>query len=148
MRVLIASDHAGYPLKKTLIDYLKLRPQVELEDLGTYSEESCDYPDQAERLARKILAEDESTLGVLICGSGAGICMAANKVKGIRAAQAWNPEVARLIREHNHAQIICFGARLISEKVAEESLEAFLTAKPDQGERHLRRIQKIKDLEK
>lgn len=147
MRVLIASDHAGYPLKKKLVEYLEARADTDLLDLGTQSEDSCDYPDQAETLARQLLKEDASSLGVLICGSGAGICMAANKLKGTRAGQAWNPEIARLIREHNHARIICFGARLISEEIAKASLEAFLLAKPDEGERHLRRIKKIAKLE-
>jgi ribose 5-phosphate isomerase B len=143
MELLIASDHAGYELKEAL----KVRAPamgVTLVDLGPPSAASVDYPDYADILARKLMERGaENHLGVLICGSGVGISIAANRHPEIRAVLAESPEVARLGREHNHANVLCFGARIVDTERALELIRAFLDAKPDSGERHLRRVQKL-----
>ncbi|NDF15207.1 RpiB/LacA/LacB family sugar-phosphate isomerase [bacterium] len=143
MNLLIASDHAGYELKEAL----KARAAsigVEWTDLGTHSAASVDYPDYGDALAKKLVETGAEThLGVLICGSGVGISIAANRHPEIRAVLAESPEVARLGREHNHANVLCFGSRIVSEERAIELIRAFIDAKPDPGERHLRRVQKL-----
>lgn len=143
-RVLIASDHAGVELKSAL---QKLLPQWEWEDLGPPSSSRVDYPDFAERLARKV-ANQEAPLGVLICGSGIGMSIAANKISGIRAALAENPISARLSREHNDANILCLGARFLAPQYAAEITQAWLETPFTDDPRHRGRIQKIAALEK
>lgn len=143
--IFLASDHAGLELKNSLVEYLK--KNRELEDLGTFSAESTDYPDYAARCCEKVLSR-KGSFGILICGTGIGMSIAANKFKGIRAAAVSEELSARMAREHNHCQILCMGARVISVEKAVECVEAFLGATPDNGERHLRRIEKIHQLEK
>ncbi|CAG0989957.1 MAG: ribose 5-phosphate isomerase B [Bacteroidetes bacterium] len=140
MKLIIGSDHAGFQLK----EYLKaelIKKGFELEDVGTHSEESVDYPDFAHTLALKV-ENGEFKYGILICGSGNGISMAANKHKGIRSAICWNKELAKLAREHNDANIIALPARFIKNKEAEECVEVFLNTRFEGG-RHERRVQKI-----
>ena len=140
MKIYVGSDHGGLVLKKTLIRKLvELGHQV--EDLGTNTDNSCDYPDFAHAVAQKILAEPGSK-GVLTCGSGIGISIAANRHPGIRAALCHNSLEATLARQHNDANILVMGGRLIGEAVAIDTLEKFFTTGFDGG-RHQARIEKI-----
>lgn len=143
-KVLIASDHAGLPGKETVKKTLD-EMGIEYEDLGTYSQDSVDYPDYAERVARRVAA-GEAERGVLVCGSGIGMEIAANKIPGIRAALAWNEETAKLSREHNDANIVAIGSRTTPQETIEQITRAFMTTDFSAG-RHLQRIEKIKKLE-
>ncbi len=143
MKLLIASDHAGFELKEALKDRAGTLG-VSFNDLGTHSQDSVDYPDYAHALARELLKPGSgASLGILICGSGVGVSIAANRHPGIRAVLAESPEIARLGREHNHANVLCLGARFLSPDRAVEVIRAFLTATPETGERHVRRVQKL-----
>ncbi len=143
-KVLIASDHAGLPGKETVKKTLD-EMGIEYEDLGTYSQDSVDYPDYAERVALRVAA-GEAERGVLVCGSGIGMEIAANKIPGIRAALAWNEETAKLSREHNDANIVAIGSRTTPQETIEQITRAFMTTDFSAG-RHLQRIEKIKKLE-
>lgn len=137
--IYIASDHAGFALKKYLILNFK-KNNLEIIDLGTESKEvSVDYPDFAEKLAKKI---DENSFGILICGSGIGIAISANRNKNIRAALCHNKISASLARAHNDANVICLGARFIKQKYALAICKTFLTKKFD-GKRHIARVEKL-----
>jgi len=143
-KVLIASDHAGLhgkeAIKKTLDEM-----GVEYEDLGANSLDSVDYPDYAERVARGV-ARGEAERGILVCGSGIGMQIAANKVQGIRAALVWNEETAKLARQHNDANIVAVGARTTAPETIDQIIRAFLTTGFDGG-RHLPRLEKIAKLD-
>lgn len=145
MKIAIAADHAGFEekekLKKTLDEI-----GVEYEDLGTNSTESVDYPDYAEKVGEAV-ASGEVEQGILVCGSGIGIAIAANKIHGVRAAQAWNEETARLAREHNDANVLSIGSRVTPEEEIPKIVRAWFGAK-FQGGRHARRVKKISELEK
>lgn len=151
-KVLIASDHAGFALKEALKKQLSA---WEWEDLGPSSADRVDYPDYAEKLARKLTEVSPekrdgvgyAKLGVLICGSGIGVAIAANKIAGIRAATVTHPTAARLAREHNDANIVCIGARFLAEEYAAETVEAFLKEPFTDQNRHLKRVQKIMALD-
>ncbi|MBE6447529.1 MAG: ribose 5-phosphate isomerase B [Alphaproteobacteria bacterium] len=132
MSLFIASDHAGFLLKE------ELKKQFDLIDLGTHSTDSCDYPIFAEKLIRNLGQNDK---GVLICGTGIGMSIAANRCKNIHAALCFNEEMAKLSRQHNDANVIIFGARIISADVAIKCLKTFLST-DFEGGRHLRRIEK------
>ena len=135
--ILIASDHAGLSLKTFLI---KNSPEFNWTDLGPSSEASVDYPDFADLLAKGIKTPND--FGVLICGSGQGMAIRANKYPHIRAALCWNTEVAQLSREHNNANVLCLGSRLISPDLAQNIFETFI--KTDfAGGRHAQRVAKI-----
>lgn len=136
----IGSDHAGFQLKEEIKNYLKELGH-ETQDYGTYSEESCDYPEFAHDVCNHI-KENPGTLGVLICGSGNGISMAANKHQHIRAALSWTPEIAQLGRLHNDANIVSLPARFISIETAKEIVNVFLNTEFEGG-RHQRRVDKI-----
>ena len=140
MKLGICSDHAGFEYKCELKDYLKGKG-YEVVDFGTDSTESMDYPDVAHPLARAV-AGKEVDFGVAMCGSGNGISMTLNKHKGVRAALCWTPELAKLAKEHNDANILSLPARFISTAMAKEILKAYLSAKFEGG-RHQRRIDKI-----
>ena len=140
MKIAIGGDHAGYDLKKTLLDYLEKR-DYEVIDLGTYSKDSTDYPPFAHAVANAV-ADGTAELGFLICGSANGVAMAANKHKNIRCAICWEKEISELARAHNNANIAAFPARFISESTAVEIAEAFLKTKFEGG-RHQRRVEKI-----
>lgn len=147
MMLFIGSDHAGFELKSQILESLRLE-QRSVEDCGTNSTTSCDYPEFAQKVAQKVLATPGSR-GVLICGSGIGMSMAANKVKGIRAACVSEPQSAALCRQHNDAQILCLGARIISRERALECVRAFLSAEFDASHpRHQRRIDQMTQMEK
>jgi ribose 5-phosphate isomerase B len=146
MQLFIASDHAGFDLKE---DIKKIFPQIKWIDLGTHTKDSTPYPQHAKKLCDKILEKKESTSltepqGVLICGSGVGVSMQANRFKEIRAALCWNEEVAKLSRQHNASNVLCLGARLISAQMASAILKTWLET-PFEGGRHLERI-KMMDL--
>ena len=137
--ILIASDHAGYKLKKILIQ--ELQGEIKFDDLGPFSEDSVDYPDYARKLS-KIIDLKKDLLGVLICGSGTGMNIAANKHRKIRAAQCFNMKSTKLSRLHNDANVITLGSRLISKNNAMKYISVFLNTKFEGG-RHLRRVKKI-----
>ncbi len=143
MKVSIASDHGGFELKEKLVDRLKAAGH-DVIDNGTHDEESVDYPDYAEKVARDILS-GKAERGVLVCGTGIGISIAANKFKGIRCALVHREEYAQLCREHNDANVIAFGGRFIEEEVAFNCLDIFLSTKFEAG-RHLRRVSKLYNL--
>ena len=133
-------DHGGFSLKTVLIEQL-IESGHEVLDLGTDSNERVDYPDFAEAVAKSV-ASGEAEFGLLVCGSGIGVCMVANKISGIRAATIHDVTSAHLSREHNDANIICMGERLIGPEVAKEALEVFLASEFQEG-RHLNRVKKI-----
>jgi ribose 5-phosphate isomerase B len=147
MKVAIACDHAGLLLKNELAEAMRAKPgsNLELEDLGTFSGDSVDYPDFATQVARRV-AKGQAQLGVLICGTGIGMSIVANKVRGVRAAVCHTEFEARACRAHNDANVLCLGQRVTGPGVALAIVEAFL-ATPFEGGRHARRIQKITDTE-
>ncbi len=137
MNIIIAADHAGYLLKEKVKIYLETQGHC-VTDCGTDSEASCDYPIFAKKLCHKINA-GEGELGILICGTGIGMSMAANKVKGIRAALCSDCFSAKFTRAHNNANVICLGARVLGEGLAMELIDIFLKT-PFEGGKHLNRI--------
>ena len=139
-KIFISSDHAGFKLKETIKDYLRDK-KVKIEDLGPEDDSSVDYPDYAHKVARKVKSR-KSNVGILVCGSGTGMNIAANKHKNIRAAQCFNLKSTKLSRLHNDANIITLGSRLITKKNALKFVSVFLNTKFDGG-RHLRRVKKI-----
>jgi ribose 5-phosphate isomerase B len=143
MTILIASDHAGFELKREIQKQLK---NVKWLDLGPVNTNRVDYPDFAQILSEKIV-HGEASLGILICGSGIGMCIAANKIAGIRAAVVENPVAARLSREHNDANVLCLGSRFIAAEYGAEIVRVWIDTSFSSEERHTKRIQKIKNLE-
>lgn len=139
MKIAIGSDHAGFQLKKNIIN--KFKDKIDFKDVGTYSEESVDYPDYA-HLAAKELISNKVERVILICGSGNGIQMSANKHNNIRCALCWNEEITHLARQHNDANAISLPARFINENVAEKIVEAFIKT-TFEGGRHQKRTKKI-----
>ena len=142
-RVAIGSDHAGFALKDELAEMLAALG-YEVIDLGTYSEDRVDYPDFGAAVAKEV-ANGQADLGVCVCGSGLGIAMAANKIPGVRAAPLHDATTACLAREHNDANVACFGARLIDPETAKEALQVFC-ATDFEGGRHAPRVQKLNAL--
>ncbi len=140
VRIAIAADHAGYALKEAIKRALDSEAGV-VEDLGTDSDCSVDYPDFAESVARRV-ASGACDRGILICGTGIGMAMAANRIPGARAATAWSAETARLAREHNDANILALGARVLPAGLALSLVRIFLET-PFAGGRHKRRVDKI-----
>ncbi len=138
----IASDHAGYNLKNYIAHNLKR--EINLNDFGTNSEESCDFPDFAKEVC-DFVVNNESSRGLLICGSGVGMSISANKIKGIRAANVVDKETAIQSVEHNDVNVLCLGANNINEENVIDIIESFLDAKLIQDERYLRRISKFED---
>ncbi len=136
----IGCDHAGFGLKQHIISFLE-ESGYEVKDFGCYSEESIDYPDFAHPVA-EMVESNEGMLGILICGSGNGINMTANKYQGIRSALCWKSEIAQLARSHNDANIIALPARFVSTEEALEMVKVFLN-EPFEGGRHERRVGKI-----
>ncbi|HXF43777.1 MAG TPA: ribose 5-phosphate isomerase B [Pyrinomonadaceae bacterium] len=144
MKVALGADHAGFDekerIKKTLEEL-----GIEYQDFGTDSAESVDYPDYAGRVAEAV-ANGNFDKGILVCGSGTGMAIAANKVPGIRAAVAWNPEIARLARQHNDANVLSIAGRFTDPETSDKIVRAFLES-TFEGGRHLRRVEKISELE-
>ena len=142
--IVIASDHGGYALKQELMAHLKEKG-VEFEDIGTYSEASCNYPEYAERAARGV-AEGKYEKGILVCGTGIGMALAADKIVGCRAANIINVQFAELCRQHNDANIITLSGRFVELDVNKQIVDTFLTTKFEGG-RHAMRVKKIMDLD-
>lgn len=145
MRIALGSDHAGYPLKETvkaILDEMK----IEYKDFGAYSPESVDYPDYAHEVS-KAVARGEFDRGILVCGTGIGMSIVANKVRGIRAALCNDIFSAKASREHNDANVLCLGARIVGPGVAEEIVKTWLTTE-FAGGRHARRVEKIGEVER
>lgn len=140
VKIVFASDHAGVDLKSFLIGSID-NNRFNCTDLGPDSADSVDYPDYAHPLAASIMSND-AELGVLICGSGNGVCMTANKYQNVRAALCWDKEIAELARQHNNANVICIPARFVSQGKALEMLKVFLNTSFEGG-RHERRVDKI-----
>lgn len=140
LKIAIGSDHAGFELKEKLIKYLKTK-EVEVNDKGCFSIVRADYPDYGHAVAISVLNE-EVNFGILMCGSGNGINMSANKHKGIRAALCWNSEIAALARQHNDANILVLPARYITQEEAIKCIDVFLAEKFEGG-RHQARVEKI-----
>ncbi len=136
----IGCDHAGFPYKEVVIRVLNQR-NIPFLDMGTDSEDSVDYPDFVHPVANAV-EEGKASIGILICGSGNGVAMTANKHQGIRAALTWNQELAALARRHNNANVLCIPARFVSKLMAATMLQAFLDNKFEGG-RHQRRVNKI-----
>jgi ribose 5-phosphate isomerase B len=145
MKVAIGSDHAGFMLKERLKKHL-IKLNYEVKDFGTHSKESVDYPDIAFEVARDV-SKGKFDRGILICGTGIGMCIAANKVVGIRAALCWDERTAELSRKHNDSNILCLGGRILGEEEAMKIVDVWLTTKFEGG-RHLRRIKKISEYER
>ena len=145
MKLAIGSDHGGFKLKEGLKQYLVTKG-FEVVDVGTYTAASCNYPEFGAKCA-KLVSDGICKYGIVICTTGEGIVMSANKIRGIRAGLAYNVDVARLMREHNDANVIGFGANFTSLEEACERMDAFLDAK-FAGGRHSERVRMINDLEK
>ncbi len=147
MRIALGSDHWGVALKARVIERLRQRPEGDLEchDFGPSTDEAVDYPDYAAKVAEGVASGDYDR-GILICASGIGMAMAANKVHGVRAASIDDAEAARATREHNDANILALGARRVSDDEALAIIDAFLTT-PFGGGRHQRRVDKIAEIE-
>ena len=139
-KICIASDHAGFDLKENIKDFL-INRYISIIDLGPFENKSVDYPDYAKKLANRIRAK-KSDAGILVCGSGTGMAISANKIKNIRAAVCYNLKSTRLSRQHNNANIIALGARLTKNSLSLKLVETFLKTKFEGG-RHLKRIKKI-----
>ena len=138
--IAIGADHAGFAYKEMLMALLEKNGWL-VADKGTYSADSADYPDYAHPVA-EMTESGQAAAGILICGSGNGVCITANKHKGIRAALCWNAELAQLARQHNNANVLCIPSRFVSEAVAEEMVTTFLSA-VFEGGRHEKRVAKI-----
>lgn len=140
----IASDHGGFELKKQIMRHLEERG-IEYADLGTYTEESCDYPDMG-HLAAHAVANGEYERGIIICGTGIGISISANKVPGIRAALCGDCFSARMAREHNDANMLALGARVVAPGLALMIVDEFLDTPFSNDPRHIRRVSKIEQI--
>ena len=144
MKIAIGNDHSAVELRQVISAHLKERG-VEVEEVGTFSTESSNYPEWGEKVARKVIAK-EADLGIAICGTGVGISIACNKVKGIRAVVCSEPYSARLSRQHNNANVLCFGARVVGTELAKMIVDEWLDAE-FQGGRHQMRVDMITDIE-
>jgi ribose 5-phosphate isomerase B len=140
MKLSIGSDHAGFTCKQSVLKELE-RLKIDVIDRGAYSESSVDYPDHAHPVAKDVQNKSVD-LGILICGSGNGVCMTANKYDGIRAALCWKVELASLARQHNDANILCIPARFVSSRMAINMVKAFINSSFEGG-RHATRVDKI-----
>ena len=145
MKIALGSDHGGYKFKNEIISFLK-ENGYEIKDFGTYSTESCDYPDFAEKVAEAVVSK-EFDFGILVCGTGIGISISANKIPGVRAALCSDTFSAHATREHNDANILALGERVVGPGLAIDIVKTFLTSE-FQGERHQKRIDKISLIEK
>jgi ribose 5-phosphate isomerase B len=144
VKIALGADHAGFRLKDAVREHL-VTAGHETVDYGTASDESTDYPDYGAPAARAV-ARGEAERGILVCGSGVGMCMVANKVRGVRAALVWHPEIARLSRQHNDANVLCLPARFVGIEQALEIVDAWL-ATAFEGGRHGRRVEKMMRME-
>lgn len=141
LKIAICADHAGFELKKIVIDHILKSNPIEIKDFGTYSSESCDYADFAHPMASAV-ESGEFDFGISICGSGNGISMTVNKHQGIRAALCWNEEIVALARQHNNANVLSLPARFVSVELALKMVDTFFSTNFEGG-RHQNRIDKI-----
>ncbi len=139
-KICISSDHAGFKLKENIKNQL-INKKISIIDLGPRNNNSVDYPDYAKKVANRVKSK-KSDVGILVCGSGTGMSISANKIRGIRAAVCYNISSTRLCRQHNNANILCLGSRLTPKKMANKILAIFLKTKFEGG-RHMKRIKKI-----
>ncbi|AND83410.1 ribose 5-phosphate isomerase B [Clostridium tyrobutyricum] len=144
MKIALGSDHAGFPLKREIMEHLKTK-NIEFKDFGTFSEDSCDYPDFAERVGEQVASKNYE-FGILVCGTGIGISISANKIPGIRAALCGDTFSAHASREHNDANVLALGQRVVGSGLAMDIVDTFLNAE-FQGGRHKKRIDKITMIE-
>jgi len=144
MKFYIATDHAGIEYKEFIKELLENKG-IEVVDLGPYSSDRVDYPDYAKKCAEAV-RDDNGSFGILICGTGIGMSIAANKVKGIRAALCHDAYTAAMAKEHNNAQILCFGQRVLGLGVVESVIDSFINSNPEGG-RHAQRVEKIMAIE-
>lgn len=145
MRIAVGSDHAGYPLKEHLASWLAEKGHA-VYDLGTHSTDPVDYPDYAAAVARAVL-DGRADRGIVVCGSGAGAAIAANKLQGIRAGVAHDTYTAHQMVEHDDVNVLALGSRVVGEALAEDLVKAYIEAKFSREDRHVRRLDKIKSLE-
>lgn len=145
MHIALGSDHAGSILRGLVKEHLK-KAGHSVEDLGTLSQTSVDYPEYAQKVARAV-ADDSAQLGVLVCGTGIGMCMVANRVPGVRAAVCTNEFMAQAARSHNDANVLCLGERVVGAGVALSIVDAFIGT-PFEGGRHARRVEQINDMDR
>ncbi len=143
MRIAIGSDHAGFRLKNFLKEYLE-REGYDVKDVGTYSQDPVHYPEYGFKVA-KMVSSGEADRGLLICGSGVGMCIVANRIKGVRAVNAMEPYTAKMSRRHNNSNVLCMGGRFVGEEMALEILKVWL-AEPFEGGRHEVRINMIDEV--
>lgn len=146
MRIAIAADHAGWPLKEELAQHLRNRGQ-DVVDLGTHNADPVDYPDYAAAVAERVIGGAVER-GIVVCGSAAGACIAANKVPGIRAAACHDTYTAHQSVEHDDVNVLCLGARVIGVELAREIVDAWVGARFSRDERHRRRLEKVQALER
>lgn len=149
MSILFSSDHAGFELKNTLVAFVRDELRLEAEDMGAYTLDSADdYPDFIAPVARRVSEDPKNTRAIILGGSGEGEAVVANRFEGVRAAVYYGgaPEIVRLSREHNDANVLSLGARFLSEEEAKEAVRTWLTTPFSEEERHKRRIEKIHDI--
>ena len=144
MRIAIGTDHRGFTVRSKVVDLVK-RLGHEVEDLGTFSGDAVDYPDIAALVSQKV-SRGEVERGILVCGTGLGMCIAANKVRGIRAAPCHDDLTAEMSRRHNDSNVLCLSADLLGERLIDRMVELWLST-PFEGGRHARRVEKISQLE-
>lgn len=144
MKITIGADHGGYLLKNLVVDHLKNNGH-EVQDCGTHTSDSVDYPNFAKEVTSSVTSES-AALGILVCGSGIGMSMAANKVNGVRAALCFNAYMGRMTRAHNNANVLCLGERVLGSGTALDIVDAFVNTKFEGG-RHQRRIDLVTELE-
>ncbi|TLD83631.1 ribose 5-phosphate isomerase B [Helicobacter trogontum] len=142
--IFIASDHAGLNIKRVATKYCK-EHNIEFKDLGVHVSDSVDYPDMAETLCQEMLKDIDNSIGILICGSGIGMSIAANRHRAIRAALCFDPYTAAVARKHNNANVLCLGERVIGAGVAEAVIEVFLN-EAFEGDRHIIRVEKLTNI--
>ena len=139
-KICISSDHAGYEIKEFIKEQI-IKSKISIIDLGPFLKKSVDYPDYAKNVSNRV-SKRKSDIGILVCGSGTGIAISANKTKGIRAAVAYNIKATQLSRQHNNANVLCLGSRLTKRKDIKKIIKIFLNTKFEGG-RHKRRVKKI-----
>ncbi len=145
MKIAVGSDHAGFHLKGKVVVWLRQKG-IEVEDVGTFSEARCDYPDYAKAVAERV-SRAEAQRGILVCGSGIGMSITANKIPGVRAAECFDATSGKLSRAHNDANVLCLGERLVSEATAKEIVDVWLST-DFEGGRHAERVEKIREIER
>jgi ribose 5-phosphate isomerase B len=145
MRIAVGSDHRGYSVRAKLIELLE-RLGHQVDDVGTFTSDAVDYPDIAALVAGKV-SRGEAERGILVCGTGLGMCIAANKFSGVRAAPCHDDLTAEMSRRHNDANVLCLSADLLGERIIDRMIETWLST-PFEGGRHARRVEKIKELER